>query len=94
MKRFNLPAAEFEFTTLMSQLSIKSIILASPGSDHNYSVIISAFFKLLHQKVEVNKKFILDILFIKFIYIFHVLIIEVSNEFKILIKKNYEHDSQ
>ena len=36
----------------------------------------------------------LDILFIKFIYIFHILIIEVSDKFKISLREDYEHDAQ
>ena len=52
--------------------------------------------RLSHQKTEAeaNKKSILNTLFIKFIYIFHALITEVFNQFKISIKENYKHDSQ
>jgi len=45
-----------------------------------------------YQKAEVNEKSILDILFIKSIYIFYVLIIEVFDEFKILLREDYKHD--
>src|SRR5436190_22069219 len=58
------------------------------------NTVSDIFFKLSCQKAEANKKFILNTLFIKFIYIFHVLITEVSNEFKILLREDYEHDSQ
>ena len=44
-------------------------------------------------EAEANKKFILDTLFTESIYIFHVLITEIFNKFKILIKENYKHDS-
>src|SRR5205809_562789 len=56
------------------------------------NTVSDALSRLLHQKAEANKKFILDILFIKFIYIFHVLITKVFNEFKISLKEDYEHD--
>ena len=44
-------------------------------------------------EAEANEKSILDILFTESIYIFHVLIIEVFNKFKILLRENYEHDA-
>ena len=49
--------------------------------------------RLSYQEAEVNKEFILNIFFIKSIYIFHVLITEVSNKFKISVKEAYKHDS-
>ena len=49
--------------------------------------------KLSCQEIKADKEFILDTLFIKSIYIFHVLITEVSDKFKISIKEDYEHDS-
>ena len=59
------------------------------------NTVSDAFSKLSHQEAETeaNKKFILNILFIEFIYIFHVLITEVSDEFKILLREDYKHDT-
>src|SRR5436190_18914938 len=58
------------------------------------NTVSNVFFKLSCQEAEANEEFILDILFIKFIYIFYMLITEVFNEFKISLRENYKHDSQ
>ena len=57
------------------------------------NTVSDAFSKLSCQEAEVNEEFILDTLFIKSIYIFHVLITEISDEFKISLRENYEHDA-
>ena len=51
--------------------------------------------RLSHQEAEteVNEEFILDILFIKSIYIFHMLITKISDKFKILFREDYECDA-
>ena len=45
-------------------------------------------------EAEANEKSILDTLFTESIYIFHVLITEVSDKFKISLRENYKHDAQ
>src|SRR5204863_9401551 len=56
------------------------------------NTVSDIFSRLSCQKAEVeaNEDFILDILFIKFIYIFHTLITEVFNKFKISFRENYK----
>ena len=44
-------------------------------------------------EAEANEESILDILFIKSIYIFHTLITEAFNEFKISLREDYECDA-
>ena len=52
--------------------------------------------RLSHQKAEAeaNEESILDTLFTEFIYIFHVLITEVFNKFKISLKEDYKYNAQ
>ena len=68
-------------------------IYHKPGKQNT---IPNALSRLSHQEAEAeaNKKSILDTLFIESIYIFHVLITEVSDEFKISLREDYKHDAQ
>ena len=60
------------------------------------NIVSDAFSRLSCQEAEAeaNEKSILDTLFTESIYIFHVLITEVSDKFKISLRENYKHDAQ
>ena|SRR2546430_106409 len=58
------------------------------------NTVSDALFKLSCQEAEANEEFILNTLFTESIYIFHVLITEISNEFKILLREDYKYNSQ
>src|SRR5436190_19391131 len=58
------------------------------------NTVSDTLFRLSCQEAEANEESILDIFFIKFIYIFHMLITEVFNKFKISLREDYKHDSQ
>ncbi len=57
------------------------------------NTVSDTFSRLSYQKAEANEESILDTLFIKSIYIFHTLIIEVFNEFKTSLREDYKHNS-
>ena len=87
---------KLNFHLIQAATYIQQFQLKIHHKSEKQNIVSDAFSKLSHQEAEteVNEEFILDILFIKSIYIFHTLIIEIFNKFKISIKKNYKHDSQ
>ena len=58
------------------------------------NTVSDALSRLSCQEAEANEESILDTLFIESIYIFHVLITEVSDKFKTSLRKDYECDAQ
>ena len=57
------------------------------------NTVSNALSRLSHQEAEANEKSILDTFFIESIYIFHTLITEVLNEFKISLREDYKCDA-
>ena len=58
------------------------------------NIVSDILSRLSCQEAEANEESILDILFTESIYIFHMLITEVSDEFKISLREDYKCDSQ
>ena len=84
---------KLNFHSIQAATYIQQFQLKIHHKSDKQNIVSDALSKLSHQEAEANEESILDTFFIKSIYIFHVLITEVLNEFKISLREDYEHDS-
>src|SRR5436190_19111450 len=82
---------KLNFHLIQATAYIQQFQLKIHHKSEKQNTVSDTLSKLSCQKAEAeaNKKFILDILFTKSIYIFHMLITEVSDKFKISLKEDY-----
>ena len=86
---------KLNFHLIRATAYIQQFQLKIHHKSEKQNTVSDALSRLSHQETEaeVNKKSILNTLFIKFIYIFHMLITEVFDEFKISFREDYECDA-
>src|SRR5436190_18402435 len=83
---------KLNFHLIQAAAYIQQFQLKIHHKSEKQNTVSDTFSRLSHQKAEAeaNEKSILDTLFIKSIYTFHVLITEIFNKFKISLREDYE----